>query len=129
MAGLGHGRRLPRAVVPRLFTIAKRAAIDVHRREARRAHQDVDDLPPGDPAVVTLPHAIEGLSERWEVRAAVDALPTDEREVVRLQHFAGLTHLEIADRLSIPVGTVKSCSHRAHKRLAAQFGHLQEVPA
>jgi RNA polymerase sigma factor (sigma-70 family) len=116
-----------REIGPWLFTIAKRAAIDVYRREARRVHEDLDDLAPGDPAVITLPPSIEGMSERWEIRTAVDGLPVDERDVVRLQHFAGLTHLEIADRLDIPVGTVKSRSFRAHRRLAACLGHLQEA--
>jgi RNA polymerase sigma-70 factor (ECF subfamily) len=118
-----------REIGPWLFTIAKRAAIDVYRREARRSHEDVDALAPGDPAVVTLPPNIERLSENWEIHAAVDGLPADERDVVRLQHFGGLTHLEIADRLDIPVGTVKSRSFRAHRRLAASLGHLQEVQA
>ena len=60
------------------------------------------------------------------MREAVDGLPPDERDVVRLQHFGGLTHPEVADRLGVPVGTVKSRSHRAHKRLAARLGHLRE---
>jgi DNA-directed RNA polymerase specialized sigma24 family protein len=42
----------------------------------------------------------------------------------RLQHFEGLTHAQIAERLELPAGTVKSRSFRAHKRLAAQLGHL-----
>jgi RNA polymerase sigma-70 factor (ECF subfamily) len=46
--------------------------------------------------------------------------------VVRLQHLEGLTHSEIADRLGIAVGTVKSRSHRAHQRLAGLLGHLRE---
>jgi len=112
---------------PWLCTITKRAAIDVYRREARRRHDDFDDVAASDPAVVSLPPAIDRLSDSWEVRTAVDALPPDEREVVRLQHFAGLTHPEIADRLDVPVGTVKSRSFRAHKRLAAALAHLQET--
>ena len=35
---------------------------------------------------------------------------------------------EVADRLGVPVGTVKSRSFRAHKRLAAMLGHLREAP-
>lgn len=118
-----------RELGPWLFTIAKRAAIDAYRREARRVHQDVDDVAPGDPAVVSLPPNIEGITESWEVRAAVAELPPDEREVVRLQHFEGLTHPEIAERVGVPVGTVKSRSFRAHRRLASRLGHLQEVIA
>ena len=61
-----------------------------------------------------------------EARHAVDALPAEQREVVRLQHFEGLAHDEIAARLSVPVGTVKSRSHRAHRRLALEPGNLRD---
>jgi RNA polymerase sigma factor (sigma-70 family) len=116
-----------RAIGPWLFTIARRVAIDLYRRESRRSHDDFGGLADGDNAILVEPPAIEGLSERWEIRTAVDALPEDERDIVRLQHFAGLTHAEIAAKLDVPVGTVKSRSFRAHKRLATALRHLQEV--
>ena len=72
------------------------------------------------------PEPVESLYDAWEVRRAVDALPADEREVVRLQHFEGLTHTQIASRMNLPAGTVKSRSFRAHKRLAELLGHLKE---
>ena len=77
--------------------------------------------------MITLPPEAEQIYDVWEVRRAVDELPDDEREVVRLQHFEGLTHVEIAERLELPLGTVKSRSFRAHKRLAGGLGHLREV--
>ena len=61
------------------------------------------------------------------MRAAIDTLPPDEREIVRLQHLEELTHTEVAERLGVPVGTVKSRSFRAHKRLAGMLGHLREA--
>ncbi len=54
------------------------------------------------------------------------SLPPDEQEVVRLQHLDGFTHAQIAERLGVAIGTVKSRSFRAHKRLAAMLGHLRE---
>ncbi|MGD9751338.1 MAG: sigma-70 family RNA polymerase sigma factor, partial [Acidimicrobiia bacterium] len=72
---------------------------------------------------------IEDTWRRWQVRQAIAQLPPDEAEIVRLQHLDGYTHSEIADRLSMPVGTVKSRSFRAHKRLVQLLGHVQEVPA
>ena len=47
-----------------------------------------------------------------------------ERDVVRLSHMEGHTHEAIAEQLGIPVGTVKSRSGRAHKRLAVALAHL-----
>jgi RNA polymerase sigma factor (sigma-70 family) len=112
---------------PWLATIARRAAIDVHRRESRRSAQPLDDVAPAHPAIVTLPPSAEQAYDVWEVRRAIDELPDDEREVVRLQHLDGLTHAEVAAHLDVPVGTVKSRSFRAHKRLAGRLGYLREA--
>jgi RNA polymerase sigma factor (sigma-70 family) len=117
-----------RELAPWLVTIARRVAIDVHRREARRAHDSVDVVNAADPALVTEAPSAERIYEVWVVRQAVDALPEDEREIVRLQHLEGLTHQVIADRLGMPIGTVKSRSFRAHTRLAASLGHLRDAP-
>ncbi len=111
---------------PWLATIARRTAIDLHRREARRKTMAIDDVPPAHPAVVQLPVGAERSFDVWEVRSAIDELPADEREVVRLQHIEQLTHTEVAERLGVPVGTVKSRSFRAHRRLASRLGHLRE---
>jgi RNA polymerase sigma-70 factor (ECF subfamily) len=114
---------------PWLATIARRCAIDVHRREARRATAALDDVPAAHPELIELPPGAERSYEIWEVRAAVDQLPHDEREVVRLQHLQQLSHQEISQRLGLPLGTVKSRSHRAHRRLAARLGHLRTPPS
>jgi RNA polymerase sigma-70 factor (ECF subfamily) len=42
------------------------------------------------------------------VRQALDDLPNEQRQVIELAYFAGLTHVEIAQRLELPAGTVKS---------------------
>jgi RNA polymerase sigma factor (sigma-70 family) len=115
-----------RELGPWLATIARRTAIDVFRRESRRAHVPIESLPPSDRALVTLPVGVDEVYEVWEVRRAVDELPELERELVALQHLEGLTHGEIAERLGVPIGTVKSRSFRAHRRLAAALGHLRD---
>ena len=111
---------------PWLATIARRVAIDVYRRESLRAADPLDAVPPGDPALATAPAAVESVHDAWAVREAVQELPEDEQVVVRLQHFDGLTHTEIADKLKLAVGTVKSRSFRAHRRLAQQLAYLRE---
>jgi RNA polymerase sigma factor (sigma-70 family) len=114
-----------RELGPWLATIARRVAIDLHRHHARRPAGALDDVAPSHPAVVSLPPSLDQVFEVWQVREAVDTLPPDEREVVRLQHSEGLTHAAIAEHLGVPIGTVKSRSFRAHKRLAAQLAHLR----
>jgi RNA polymerase sigma factor (sigma-70 family) len=114
-----------RELGPWLASIVRRTAIDVYRREAVRVTDPLDAVAPGDPALATEPEQA-ALYDAWEVRQAVEELPQNEQEVVRLQHFEGLTHAEIAERLTVAVGTVKSRSFRAHQRLAALLGHLRE---
>ncbi len=116
-----------RELGPWLATIARRVAIDVFRREARRPRQALDELSATDPAIVSLPESAERAYETWEVRQAIDELPVEEQAVVRMQHLDGLTHAEIAERLGAPLGTVKSRSFRAHQRLARRLGHLREA--
>jgi RNA polymerase sigma-70 factor (ECF subfamily) len=113
-----------REFAPWLATIARRSAIDIQRRERRRPAGSLDDADPGDPALVSLPPSAEQIEAVWSVRAAIDALGDEEREIVRLQHLEGWTHAQIAERLDLPVGTVKSRSHRAHRRLSNLLGHL-----
>jgi RNA polymerase sigma factor (sigma-70 family) len=118
-----------RALGPWLATIAGRAAIDTYRRNRRhRQSRSVDDLDEGnlnDPGLVSLPPSAESIYDAWQVRRALDTLPDPDRELIRLQHYAQLTHSEIAEQLDIPVGTVKSRSFRAHRRLAGLLGHLR----
>jgi RNA polymerase sigma-70 factor (ECF subfamily) len=110
-----------REIAPWLYSIARHTAIDTLRSEARPTrggHQpEVDVQVEGE--------SMEQTWERFEVRRAIDALPPDEREVVRRSHLLGHTHEEIAEQLGVPVGTVKSRSGRAHKRLATSLAHLQ----
>jgi RNA polymerase sigma factor (sigma-70 family) len=110
-----------------LTTIAKRVAIDVYRREKR--HRNLDNVDTSDSAsLVTLPPSAEQIHEVAEVRRALDELPDGDRQLIRLQHFDELTHAEIATRLDIPLGTVKSRTFRAHRRLAGILSHLRTEP-
>ena len=112
-----------RALGPWLASIARRAAIDVYRRTRR--HQTQYGLDSAEASLISPPPSAEQIYEVSEVRHAIDALPPDDRELVRLQHFLGLSHAEIADRLKIPVGTVKSRTFRVHRRLLGMLGHLR----
>ncbi len=111
-----------RDLAPWLYAIARRTAIDVLRVE--RSPTRGGHGPEVEVGVETL--SMERTWEVFEVRRALDDLPEGEREVVRLSHLEGWTHAEIASRLGVPVGTVKSRSARAHRRLAAALGHLVE---
>jgi RNA polymerase sigma-70 factor (ECF subfamily) len=117
-----------RALGAWLTTIAKRVAIDVHRRERRHRNLDNVDTAESD-TLVTLPPSAEQIHDVAAVRRALDELPAPDRELIRMQHFDELSHAEIADELEIPLGTVKSRTFRAHKRLAGILAHLRTEPA
>jgi RNA polymerase sigma factor (sigma-70 family) len=101
-----------------VFNIARKAAIDIYRRERRTP------ITTEQPEIAVEGFSVERMWQTWEIRRAVEALPTDEATVVRLSHYYQMTHTEIAAHLGLPVGTVKSRSFRAHRRLAEALGHL-----
>lgn len=109
-----------RDIAPWLYAIARRTAIDALRSEnkpTRGGHEPEVD-------VGVEPHTFERTWIQFEVRQAIDALPSDEREVVRRSHLLGETHVQIAEAMGVPLGTVKSRSGRAHKRLALALAHF-----
>ncbi|MFK8025471.1 MAG: RNA polymerase sigma factor [Ilumatobacter sp.] len=120
---------------PWLFRIARNVAYDMGRTRSRRPQAQwgdptvtLDELTDNDEA--TDPQAAtDALEVQWAVRAAIDDLPEGERDVVRLQHLSGLRHEEIATRLGISVGTVKSRSHRAHRRLQSALDEVRRPGA
>jgi len=99
----------------------RRVAIDVARSEGRRPWSNVEHEEPS-----TEDNGVERAWTTWRVREAIDTLPAEEAQVMRLQHNEEMTHSEIAEKLGVAVGTVKSRSHRAHKRLAEALHGLRE---
>jgi RNA polymerase sigma-70 factor (ECF subfamily) len=103
-----------------IFTIARNRRIDALRRE-RRPEPD-----PSDPAFVPDPPPApdrEAARGEWEARvgAALAALPREQEETLRLAFFEDLSHAEIATRLGLPLGTVKSRVRLALARLRQRF--------
>lgn len=115
-----------RDFAPWLATIARRAAIDIQRRERRRPAGSLEHADAADSSLVALPPDAEQIETTWVVRRAIENLDADERDVVKLQHVEGCSHSEIAERLGVAVGTVKSRSFRAHRRLATRLAYLRD---
>jgi RNA polymerase sigma-70 factor (ECF subfamily) len=110
------------AVIAWLLTLARSRAID--RLRARRARPEgasddaagialVDASPP-------IEHQLVSAEQVARVRAAVDDLPLLQRIAIELAYFEGLSHVEIADRLEQPLGTVKT-------RIRLAMGKLREM--
>jgi RNA polymerase sigma factor (sigma-70 family) len=97
-----------------LFTIAHHRAVDSLR--ARRSQVvDVDTIRElmGEDGRETA----ERYADAAEVRAGLEELPEHEREVLLLAYFGGLSQREIAQRLDVPLGTVKARAARGTRRL------------
>jgi RNA polymerase sigma-70 factor (ECF subfamily) len=105
-----------------LFTLARHKAIDLVRKEAnvRRHTADVD---------LQFEEADDDVDrEAWlrlrrdGVRAAITNLPEAQRTALELAFFRGLTHVEVAEALSIPLGTAKTRIRTALLRLRDILG-------
>ena len=104
-----------------LLTLVHHRAVDAVRREAtRRRHTvapaedgDERDVPPGPGADVAAVDAVVA----GHVRDALQKLAPDQRQVLTLAYFGGLTQSEVAERCQIPLGTVKSRMFTAVRKL------------
>ncbi|HEY6963199.1 MAG TPA: sigma-70 family RNA polymerase sigma factor [Gaiellaceae bacterium] len=89
-----------------IMTLVHRRAVDVVRREERRR---ADPLPEVEAAGPTDAEDDAMLRlERERVVAALRQLPDPQREALELAYYGGFTQSELADRLGLPLGTIKS---------------------
>lgn len=98
------------AAITRLRNAAKRVEIERSLR----------------PASVEAPPEIPDYIERSRLAAALRALPEEQREALSLAYFAHLTHHEIAERLDLPLGTVKSRIALAMRRLRTALPRFED---
>lgn len=99
-------------VDPLVFTIALNVARKRRRWQRLRRFVGLADHPLADPA----PNAgilLDRHARQQRLRAAIEALPEDLRDVVTLCALSGLTYPQVAETLKIPVGTVGSRRNRA----------------
>jgi len=119
-------------LVPWILSIARNRSLDALRRRRRwwrkaaqleQAHAvEGGDIAPAAPHEATVP----GWPLHREVHAALAALPEEQRRVVVLSYFEGLSHGEIARRLHQPLGTVKTRLRMAHQKLTEGLRHLKD---
>ena len=104
-----------------IYTVARNTSVDVFRRRNR------PEFDPQDPALV--PEAAEQADTVMEMRQSAERLrlamrdlPGEQSEVLKLSFFDELSHSVIAERLGIPLGTVKSRIRMAFSRLRDSLG-------
>lgn len=105
-----------------LFAIIRNRVRDRMRLAGRAAtlHQELDDELP-DPIDHRPEHALSDGQVQHAVRAALDQLPPEQRTVVELCFFEGLTHREAAERLGLALGTLKGRVRLAMDKLRSRL--------
>lgn len=108
---------------PWLLRIVANEASNRRRSAGRRASlalRAAAEEPSGD-AAPSPEAALLSAEQRAMLLAAVDELPEEQRDVVALRYFLGLSEAEVAETLAIPQGTVKSRTARALERLRESY--------
>ena len=93
-----------------LLMMARSRALDCLRRRLRAPRAEVDDsrlaeIPQPGPSVE---YVAATQQQAALAKSALDALPAEQRHALELAYYEGLTHAEIAERTSAPLGTVKT---------------------
>jgi RNA polymerase sigma-70 factor, ECF subfamily len=103
-----------------ILTLVHRRAVDLVRREERRQADPLTD----DSAAGVAPEETDEAAwlrfERERVQAALKQLPDVQREALELAYYGGFSQSELADRLGVPLGTIKS-------RMFAGLSRLREL--
>lgn len=119
------------SLVPWVLTIARNRALDGLRRRRRwwrkaERWQRVRAAEEGEAGPVPEEAAVPGWPVHQAVHRALAALPEEQRRVVMLAYFEGLTHSEIARRTAQPLGTVKTRARLAHAKLGELLKPLRD---
>ena len=102
------------AGAPWLYAVARNAIVD-RSRSKTDLPGEVPDAPAAEPGP---DERAEKSYVSWRVHRALEELPPNERDVIELAYYGGLSQSEVADFLNIPLGTVKTRTRSGLGRLA-----------
>ncbi len=104
-------------------------AVDAIRHVGAKAGRDVSDE--GIAERLRAPEATDAEAERREqarrIRGALSELPDDQRKVIELAYFGGLSHSQIAEMLELPPGTVKGRMRLGLSKMRSVLGEAERV--
>jgi len=103
-----------------ILTLVHRRAVDIVRREERRRADPLDDTMRDAATSESAEDAAWLGFERQRVQGALRQLPDTQREAIELAYYGGYSQSELAERLGVPLGTIKS-------RMFAGLTRLREL--
>lgn len=107
-----------------IYRIARNRRIDAFRRQ--KTLDAVADEPMLSPAADPHPEDMyEAMQTEETVRAALDVLPEGQLVLIKAAFFEGLSHAEIAERMDLPLGTVKSRIRLAFQKLRTRLSETE----
>jgi RNA polymerase sigma-70 factor (ECF subfamily) len=114
-----------------LLRVVHNRTIDSFRRSTVRDGRDVHDEAAAErlPAAELTDQEVQRREDVRQVRGALDELPADQRQVIELAYFGGLSHSEIADTLGLPAGTVKGRMRLGLTKLRLALAEQAGTPA
>lgn len=112
-----------------LLTVTRRLAIDVLRQWQRREPSAGTMFIDEDPGLWENILSVDGSHDlRRTLQSVLDELPNEQRELIELVYFGGLSHTDIAEIRSLPLGTVKTRIRLGMQKLRAAWVNTGELP-
>ncbi|HEY2318552.1 MAG TPA: sigma-70 family RNA polymerase sigma factor [Solirubrobacteraceae bacterium] len=104
--------------------VVRNRAIDLFRRETVRTGRDIsaEGVVERMPAAEDVALDAERLQDARDVRSALCVLPSEQRQVIELAYFGGFSHMQIAEMLDLPPGTVKGRMRLGLSKLRVALG-------
>lgn len=104
-----------------LISIARNKCNDYYRKKAGLMEIPIDSL-----SIPVFAKGISGIKTRSSVRETLDLLGDKEKQIIYLYYFKELPQAEIAQKLGLSIGTVKSRLHYAKKRFKEKYPYNEK---
>jgi RNA polymerase sigma-70 factor (ECF subfamily) len=113
---------------PWLYGIAAKLVVDHHRRETRQRRLADWPEPAPDEHADAVADRVSAQARQPALRAALERLSVEDREVLLLIAWEELSYAEVAEAMSVPVGTVRSRLHRARQQVRQWLAATEPTP-